>query len=184
MSALTIEQIQQAAIAGGFTPEEAPVISAIAMAESGGNPNAHNPRYPDDSYGLMQINMLDDPGSNYMLGASRRRKYGIQNSDLKNPVINMKVAKDIWDTQGPNAWSVYQSGAYKKHLPAAMSSIQVDPNTGQSLQALDGGFVGRGRVRGTSRKAGDSLLGLSGLLSGGAERGIGNLQQALRQLMQ
>ena len=64
----------------------------------------------------------------------------------------MKVAKDIWDTQGPHAWSVYSSGAYKKYLPAAMSSIQVDPNTGQSLQALDGGFVGRGRVRGASRK--------------------------------
>ena len=182
MSALTIEQIQQAAIAGGFTPEEAPVISAIAMAESGGNPNAHNPRDPDDSYGLMQVNMIDKKG--YMLGAERRRKYGIQNEDLKNPVINMKVAKDIWDTQGPHAWSVYSSGAYKKYLPAAMSSIQVDPNIGQSLQALDGGFVGRGRVRGTSRKAGDSLLGLSGLLSGGVERGIGNLQQAIRQLMQ
>lgn len=182
MSVLTIEQIQQAAIAGGFTPQEAPVISAIAMAESGGNTNAHNPRYPDDSYGLMQVNMLDEPG--YMLGAERREKYGIQNEDLKNPVVNMKVAKDIWDTQGPNAWSVFKSGAYKQHLPAAMSSIQVDQNTGQSLQALDGGFVGRGRVRGASRKAGDSLLGLSGLLSGGVERGIGNLQEALKRLMQ
>ena len=68
--------------------------------------------YPDNSFGLMQINMLDEPG--YMLGAERRQKYGITNEDLKDPLTNLKVAKDIWDTQGPNAWSLYKHGIYKK----------------------------------------------------------------------
>ena len=41
----------------GFKESEIPVMVAIGMGESGLNPAAHNPRYPDDSYGLFQINM-------------------------------------------------------------------------------------------------------------------------------
>jgi hypothetical protein len=40
-----------------FTPADAVVAVAIALAESGGNPAAHNPVPPDDSWGLWQINM-------------------------------------------------------------------------------------------------------------------------------
>ena len=89
---------------------------AVAMGESGLKPGAHNPRYPDDSYGLLQINMLDAPG--YQLGAERRAKYGLRsNEDLKDPLTNAKVALDIRNNQGLGAWSVYSSGDYKKHLP-------------------------------------------------------------------
>ena len=42
----------------GATDEEAVRLSAIGMHESSGNPNARNTRWPDDSYGLFQINML------------------------------------------------------------------------------------------------------------------------------
>ena len=52
----------------GFDSSISPTIAAISLAESGGNPMAHNPRYPDNSYGLMQVNMLDEPG--YQLGLS------------------------------------------------------------------------------------------------------------------
>ena len=123
MPRLTFEEIEQLARQAGFSPDVSPTMAAIALAESGGDPGAHNPRYPDNSYGLFQINMLDEPG--YELGAERRAKYGLSsNEDLKNPLINLKAAKDVYDNQGLNAWSVFSSGAYKKHLPSNFTPLQ------------------------------------------------------------
>ena len=108
----------------GFDSSISPTIAAISLAESGGNPRAHNPRYPDDSYGLMQVNMLDEPG--YLLGTERRRRYGLQSNDqLFDPLTNMKAAKDIYDSQGLGAWSVYTSGAYKNHLPESFTPAAI-----------------------------------------------------------
>ena len=120
---LSFEELELLARQAGFSLDDSPTIAAIALAESGGNPNAHNPRYPDNSYGLMQVNMLDEPG--YMLGAERRARYGLQsNEELKDPLVNMRAAKDIFDTQGLGAWSVYKSGAYKNHLPNGFNRLQ------------------------------------------------------------
>jgi len=87
----------------GATDDEAVRLAAIGMHESSGDPNARNTTYPDNSYGLFQVNMLDEPG--YMLGEERRNKYGITNEDLLNPEINAAVALDIMRTQGRSAWS-------------------------------------------------------------------------------
>ena len=87
----------------GATDEEAVRLAAIGMHESSGDPNARNTTWPDDSYGLFQINMLDEPG--YKLGEERRKKYGITNADLLNPKTNAAVALDIMRTQGRSAWS-------------------------------------------------------------------------------
>ena len=96
---------------------------AIAMAESSGNSEAHNAKYPDDSYGLWQINMLDEPG--YELGKERREQFGLSsNEELKDPLTNAKAAYAILKSQGLGAWSVYTSGAYKTHLPAARKAAK------------------------------------------------------------
>ena len=98
----------------GFSPELAPVMAAIGLAESSGNPRAHNPNAStgDNSYGLMQINMLG------AMGPERRAAFGIRsNEELFDPLTNMKAAKKIFDSQGLGAWSVYKSGAYKQFLP-------------------------------------------------------------------
>lgn len=89
------------------------LMSAIAMAESnGGNPRAHNPIPPDDSYGLWQINMIGK------YGPARRKQFGITSNDaLYNPSINAKAAAIILKEQGVKAWSTYTNGAYKKYLP-------------------------------------------------------------------
>lgn len=114
------EDLELLARQAGFDSSLSPTIAAISLAESGGNPMAHNPRYPDNSYGLMQVNMLDEPG--YQLGAERRQRYGLQSNDqLFDPLTNMKAAKDIYDSQGLGAWSVYSSGAYKNHLPGSFT---------------------------------------------------------------
>ena len=113
---LSIQETANVFRQAGFKEAEVPTMVAVAMGESGLKPDAHNPRYPDNSYGLLQINMLDEPG--YQLGAERRAKYGLRsNEDLKDPLTNAKVALDIRNTQGLNAWSVYKEGDYKKHLP-------------------------------------------------------------------
>ena len=55
----------------GFSPSLSPTMAAIGLAESSGNPRAHNNnlKTADNSYGLMQINMIDFPY--YMLGKLR-----------------------------------------------------------------------------------------------------------------
>ena len=116
MANLSQAQIAMYARAAGMPNPD--VMSAIAMAESGGNPRAHNAVPPDNSYGLWQINML---GS---MGAARRKEFGItSNEQLYDPVINAKAASRILKSQGLKAWSTYTNGAYKKFMGGASGSV-------------------------------------------------------------
>jgi hypothetical protein len=104
----------------GFTPERAAIATAIAMAESGGQPRAHNPRPPDNSYGLMQINMHGD------LGPERRARYHLRrNADLYDPLTCMRVAWRL-SAHGTDwsPWATYTHGNYRKFLAAARSAAQ------------------------------------------------------------
>lgn len=115
MAKLTQAQVAEVARQAGMS--DPVTMSAIAMAESGGRTNAHNPIPPDNSYGLWQINMI---GS---MGPSRRRQYGISsNSQLFDAATNARAAKMILDSQGLKAWTTYTSGAYKKFMPGQGSS--------------------------------------------------------------
>ena len=118
--ALGPEQLVDLALQSGFTPELAPVMAAIALAESGGRTNAHNPNRStgDNSYGLWQINMIDN------LGRERRRSYGLKkDEDLWDPATNVRAAKKVHDSQGLNAWTVYRTGAYRQYLPEAKRAL-------------------------------------------------------------
>ena len=113
----TFDQLEYLAKQAGWG-DESGLAAAIALGESSGIPNRRNAKYPDDSWGLMQINMLDDPDNNYLLGEERRTKYGIgRNEELFDPLTNMRIAKKIRDEQGLNAWTVYKEGIYKDFLP-------------------------------------------------------------------
>lgn len=119
--ALSYSQIEGLWIQAGGSSALAPVAAAIAMAESGGNPQAHNATPPDDSYGLWQINMY---GS---LGPSRRAQYGLSsNTQLYDPLTNAKAAVSI-GAGGFGPWSTYGSGAYKAYLNG---SVPPDMNAG------------------------------------------------------
>ena len=123
--AYSFQELTQIARQAGWG-DEAELAAAIALGESSGIPTEHNSTYPDDSYGLMQINMLDEPG--YMLGAERRAKYGLKsNEDLKDPLVNMRIAKDIRDTSGLNAWSVYKYGIADEILKQQSSAVPSQP---------------------------------------------------------
>jgi tape measure domain-containing protein len=103
----------------GFRGQDAAVMAAIAMAESGGRSSAYNGNAAtgDKSYGLWQINMLGG------MGPQRRRAFGIGNNEaLFDPATNANAARQVFGSQGFGAWSVYRSGAYKDYLPAAMAA--------------------------------------------------------------
>ena len=112
-TSLNVQGLQSLAEGAGFKGEDARTMAAIAMAESSGNPKAHNPNAStgDNSYGLFQINMLGG------MGPERRGQFGIEsNEQLFNPATNVKAAKQVYDSQGFGAWSVYTSGKYKDFL--------------------------------------------------------------------
>ena len=138
-SRLSDSQLASLARQAGFEENTIPTIVGIARAESGGNPMALNPDRStgDESYGLMQVNMIDYP--DYQLGQSRLREFGLKaKSDLYDPLTNMRAAKRIFDTQGPNAWSVYKSGKYKEYVPGAEQIASTGQSYGGASAAAGG----------------------------------------------
>lgn len=112
MPKLSREQIAMYARSAGLSGGAVDIAVAVALAESGGRTDAHNPIPPDDSYGLWQINML---GS---LGPDRRRKLGISsNRQLFDPAVNARAMAMI-SSGGSNwkPWSTYTNGAYRRHM--------------------------------------------------------------------
>jgi len=122
---LNLNQLVHLAKAAGANDNEAIRLASIAMYESGGNSNAHNPKYPDNSYGLWQVNMLDEPG--YLLGEERRNRYNLTNNEqLWDPATNAKVALDILRTSGWSAWSTDKL-VTQKDLDAAKKALNEPP---------------------------------------------------------
>lgn len=111
MTTLSTGTISGLAASAGFTGNDINIATAVAMAESGGNPDAHNTKPPDDSYGLWQINML---GS---LGPTRRNQFHIaNNARLFDPQTNANAAYKVFTSSGWQAWTTYKTGAYKSFL--------------------------------------------------------------------
>jgi hypothetical protein len=102
--------VQQA----GFTGQAAQTMAAIVLAESGGNPNAHNYNVNtgDNSYGLAQINMFES------LGPERRKEFHLNsNTALFNPLTNLRIAFALsGGGRDFTPWSTYNSGAYRNEL--------------------------------------------------------------------
>jgi|SRR5215472_13718760 len=97
----TILQLMNQWVHDGGSLATAPIAAAIAMAESGGDPNAqgHNSNGTTD-YGLWQINSVNGANASYL-----------------NPDVNGKAAVRI--SRGGtnwNPWTTYKNGAYKAFL--------------------------------------------------------------------
>ena len=111
MATLSSAEIRRYASNAGFTGGDLDIAVAVAMAESGGNPQAHNTKAPDNSYGLWQINMYGD------LGPGRRKTFGIASNDsLFNPDVNARAAYTIFKGSGWKAWTTYTRGTYKQFM--------------------------------------------------------------------
>ncbi len=95
MSQLTPDQIYSLARQAGFPPDAATEMTAIALRESSGNTQALNPKAPDYSMGLWQINML---------GNLEQYRVGLFNlsrkEDLYDPQVNAAAAYKLWSMAG------------------------------------------------------------------------------------
>ena len=104
------------AIQGGFSPQNARTMAAISMGESGGragidtvqsglDPNMSN----EFSVGLSQINV--------QAHGDKLARRGWTAEDLRDPVKNMTIAKEVFDEAGGfRPWSVYQQGSHQQYL--------------------------------------------------------------------
>ncbi len=103
MPRYSAEQIYGFARRAGFTPDEAATMTAISLAESGGNSRAHNP-HGEDSKGLWQINARAHPGL--------AEKY-----DLFDPLQNAKAAFQV-SRKGEDIspWTVTHGGNGARYL--------------------------------------------------------------------
>ena len=120
---LSTIEIAQGLRNAGFPEDLIPTMTAVTLAESSGNPYAHNPNRNtgDNSYGLLQINMIDG------MGPERRAEFGIgSNEALFDPATNFRAAKQIYDQQGIGAWGAYTNGSYKRFMGADVGSSEVE----------------------------------------------------------
>jgi soluble lytic murein transglycosylase-like protein len=101
----------------GFQGIDLVTATAIALAESSGNPKAYNPEKaagaPEGkgSYGLWQIYLHAHP------------EY--EGIDLFDPQLNANAAFEIFRDGGNSfrAWSTFQNGAYQSHVTAATNQV-------------------------------------------------------------
>lgn len=122
MAKYTKEEIKDILIQAGIPAKDHPLMIAIAMAESSGNPSAIgdkdlvNNKW-GESIGLFQIRSLRNP-SEYS-GADTLR----DREKLFDPIYNAKAAYEI-SRQGKNwsAWTTYTSGAYEKYMSEGITS--------------------------------------------------------------
>lgn len=148
MATLSPAQIAEYAHDAGFRGQDLTVAVAVALAESGGDPKAHNATPPDDSYGLWQINMYRG------LGPERRDQFDLDsNRELFDPEENARAAWEIsgrGDSFGP--WSTYTNGAYKQYLDEARRGVRnMDDKPGKPNGAKGGGGKGGGGQGGGGR---------------------------------
>lgn len=85
-------------VAAQFPAGEVDTAICIIRHESNGEPDADNPR--SSARGLFQV-----------LGSLWAPHYGISRSDLYDPIVNTRIARDIWENYGWWAWSPYKRGA-------------------------------------------------------------------------
>ncbi|OHV25726.1 glycoside hydrolase [Parafrankia soli] len=102
MATYTAAQIYAYARAAGFTSDQAVTMTAVALAESGGNGMAHATR-GEDSRGLWQINM------------NAHKQWA--HLDASDPAVNARMAYEV-SRQGRDIspWTVTHGGADARYL--------------------------------------------------------------------
>ncbi len=124
---LSYSQLEQVWIQAGGPKAIAPLMAAIAMAESGGiagNTNPTDNSGTQTSWGLWQIS-----------DGTHGWSYG---GDPYDPVTNAKAAVMKYHSQGLGAWGTYTSGAYQQYLKG-----NVPPSTGTISGGSAGGSIGQ-----------------------------------------
>ena len=128
---LEIPQLIALAAGAGFVGDDLTTAVSIALAESGGDPNAYNPERAANtpqgagSFGLWQIYLKAHP------------EYKGQN--LFDPQLNASAAFAVYSSAGNSfrPWSTFGNGAYLAHVDTVNGVIAASQDT----TASDGGPV-------------------------------------------
>ncbi|MEU6592097.1 NlpC/P60 family protein [Streptomyces sp. NPDC046881] len=103
MPRFSAEQIYAFARQAGFSPDQATTMTAVALAESGGDSRAYNP-VGEDSIGLWQINARAHPDLS-------------ERFDLHDPVDNARAAYQISRHGGDfSPWTTTHHGSSARYL--------------------------------------------------------------------
>ncbi len=102
---MSYKDIWDTLIRVGAKNEEAATLTAIALAESGGDPTSYNPgtvNTPEHSYGLWQINLNAHPD--------------ITPDQAMTPLKAAAYALNLFREQGGKPWSVYNNNDYLQYM--------------------------------------------------------------------
>lgn len=105
-------QIQQVLRQAGWPENLIVTMGAVALAESGGDPNALNAR-GEYSVGLLQVNRRAHPQYPEHL--------------LRQPLYNAQAALEIYRKQGIRAWGAYTDGRYRRYLSQSQAAYGSQP---------------------------------------------------------
>jgi hypothetical protein len=168
----TASDIYATLLAAGFTPGAATTMTAIALAESGGNPAALGDQGLQTatwgpSYGLFQVRTLKAETGK---GTDRDIR-ALAGSDLRQAQAAYAISSG-----GTNfsPWSVWKSGSYRDFLGQAKAAAG---SSSSSSSSSSGGVAGwmrgvSGKVRDLSIEGLVVVLGL-GLVGAGIVRATG-----------
>ena len=131
MPRYSAEQIYGFARRAGFTPDESATMTAIALAESGGNSKAHNP-HGEDSRGLWQINGKAHPAF--------LTKY-----NLYDPLDNAKAAFEISHAgHDISPWTTTHGGLSSRYVrfkeDAQAAAVAYGDGSGRGMWAGTKGY--------------------------------------------
>ena len=129
---LQIPQIVALAAGAGFVGDDLTTAVSIALAESGGDPQAYNPERAANtpqgygSFGLWQIYLKAHP------------EY--KGKNLFDPQLNALAAFSVYRSAGNSfsPWSTFKNGAYVAHVDVVNSVIGAQQ---QDVVATDSGAV-------------------------------------------
>ena len=148
MPILSTDQIVTLAANAGFSGPDLATATAVALAESSGDPVAYN---PEGSYGLWQIYLKMHP------------EFSV--TQVLDPQGNAQAAYQIYLQAGSSfrPWSTYNSGRYMGFMGAVTSTIAAMTPPTTPDQTPGGGDSGGGTVP-ASTILPVMLLGAVGLL--------------------
>ena len=100
----------------GFSPEEARIMAAIIMGESGGNTAIDTVKSGLDPNKQGEYS-IGGPQINVQAHADKLAAHGWTEDDLRDPQKAMVIAKEVFDeAKGFGPWSVYTKGIYQDFL--------------------------------------------------------------------
>lgn len=131
MSNYTFQELERLWTQAGGDPKYAPMAAAVAMAESGGNPNATNKNSNGSiDRGLWQINSVHGSQSTYNSLANARGAIAISNNGT-----NWKPWCTAWSNARCGGTYLGQGSPVLAHLPSGASTGSVPSGTVGSDQS-------------------------------------------------